>query len=302
MICRPNHYVPPVVCLEFAAACYRWYGAKAAAAPHLVYWIAVSRNACTEASKSSYSAKRRRLVGDIHSYVARPALSGIEGDDAHRIPIVAFHEVANWQASRGRCPLRRSRAKRGQVVPQNHLAPGMCHGWLSQARSKASDADAKLPTGGSSRGSRGRRRSWSLDGFAFGWCHPNFLPPPAAGASDARKRPLPIFVLLTKGRSGGGRPVTLWPMKPTRCSGAHSRLHGRRRSPRPSGPPVPTASTSCDQHLRLTAFFADRVFAGAGAQHAAASAATRLQSSGCPSQQSLTRNAITDRIPSTSER
>ena len=58
-----------------------------------------------------------------------------------------------------------------------------------------------------------------------------------------------------------------------------------------------------DQVLRLAAFFGERRFADAGAQQAAAaSAATRLQSSGWPSQQSLTRNAINDRIPSTSER
>lgn len=57
------------------------------------------------------------------------------------------------------------------------------------------------------------------------------------------------------------------------------------------------------QALRLTTFFSAREFVGAGVQQAAAaSAATRLQSSGCPSQQSLTRKAITDRIPSTSER
>lgn len=55
------------------------------------------------------------------------------------------------------------------------------------------------------------------------------------------------------------------------------------------------------QILRLAAFFPARAF-GAGAQHAVASWATRLQSSGCPSQQSSTRNAITDRMPSTSER
>jgi len=55
-------------------------------------------------------------------------------------------------ASRDRCPLRRSRPKRGQVGPQNRLAPGMCYGSLPEALSKASDAYAKLPS--SSHGSR----------------------------------------------------------------------------------------------------------------------------------------------------
>lgn len=49
------------------------------------------------------------------------------------------------------------------------------------------------------------------------------------------------------------------------------------------------------QFFRLAAFFG---VLGSGAQQATASSATRLQSSGCPSQQSLTRNAITDRMPS----
>ena len=56
--------------------------------------------------------------------------------------------------------------------------------------------------------------------------------------------------------------------------------------------------------LALADFFVARMlaFSGAGPQHAVASAATRLRSSGCPSQHSLTRNPISARIPSTFER
>jgi len=57
------------------------------------------------------------------------------------------------------------------------------------------------------------------------------------------------------------------------------------------------------QPLRLAAvFLALRALTDAGVQHAAASAATRLQSSGWPLQQSSTRKAMTERMPSTSDR
>jgi hypothetical protein len=104
-------------------------------------------------------------------------------------------------------------------------------------------------------------------------------------------------------------PVRLCPTKRSDTHAPRQRRHALLEIPRRSGQPSPTASRSWpasrDQLLRLaTAFFVFRepAFAGAVAQHAAASAATRLQSSGCPSQQSLTRKAITERMPSTSER
>jgi hypothetical protein len=57
------------------------------------------------------------------------------------------------------------------------------------------------------------------------------------------------------------------------------------------------------QLLRLAAvFLALRALTDAGVQHATASAATRLQSSGWPLQQSSTRKAMTERMPSTSDR
>jgi hypothetical protein len=82
--------------------------------------------------------------------------------------------------------------------------------------------------------------------------------------------------------------------------GMHSKEAGNRLNNQTH---VQNIDWSFHQALRLGAFFGARDFVDAGAQQAAvASAATRLQSSGCPSQQSLTRKAITDRIPSTSER
>jgi hypothetical protein len=32
-----------------------------------------------------------QFIGEIHGHIAGPALSGVEGDDADRTPILAFH-------------------------------------------------------------------------------------------------------------------------------------------------------------------------------------------------------------------
>lgn len=103
------------------------------------------------------------------------------------------------------------------------------------------------------------------------------------------------IILWELRESALGIGLSVWRRVSTRCFA---------RAAVATGQDVDDRYLPCDQLFRLVTFFALReaAFAGAGAQHAAASEATRWQSSGWPSQQSLTRNAITDRMPSTSER
>jgi hypothetical protein len=45
----------------------------------------------------------RRLVGDVHSHVATPAFSSIEGDDADRIFILPIEQVADQRRAVSSC-------------------------------------------------------------------------------------------------------------------------------------------------------------------------------------------------------
>src|SRR4029077_18677254 len=128
--------------------------------------------------------------------VARPALSGI-GDDAHRMAILAFHEVADQRLAVGVLfvGLAPSAAK---SFPQNRLAPGMCHGWLPEALSKASDAYAKLPDPAMIVETTAQRNS--ILGSVPSVTPPNSTPPPVESTWQFYQGECRLFCSKVNGR------------------------------------------------------------------------------------------------------